>query len=166
MLNERNEHCACGTARISVTVTEFHEIGRGPSHADVELTDTGHGKVTQARVNDVIVVHDAVYLDFSVSAREGDRYTYIPVGIDFKERRGAASAEVADGQRGGGRDLLGRAAFPLRIMAARGTTMQLTLFDANPEPAEFKFDLMVQRSDGALGIIDPPVRNNGGNMQK
>lgn len=164
MLNERNERCTCSTARISVTVTEFRELGRGPSRADVELTDTGHGKVTQARVNDVIVVHDAVYLDFSVSAREGDRYTYIPVGIDFKERRGAASAEVANDRHGDGRDLLGRAAFPLRIMASRGTTMQLTLFDANPEPAEFKFDLMIQRSDGALGIIDPSIGNRGTNM--
>src|SRR6185437_7452511 len=75
------DHAACATARISITVTDFHEIDRGPSQADIELTDTGHGTVSQGRINDPIVVTAEAYLEFSVSAREGDRYTYSPVGI-------------------------------------------------------------------------------------
>lgn len=150
---------ACATARISITVTDFHEIGRGPSQADIELTDTGHGTVSQGRVNDAIVVTAEAHLEFSVSAREGDRYTYSPVGISFKELRGGGGAEAA-GRRGGDHDPLGHAAFPTRRFASRGNTVQLSLFDANPEPAEFKFDLLIQRSDGTLGIIDPAIRNN------
>ena len=142
------DHTTCVTARISVTVTDFHEIGRGPSQADIELTDTGHGTVSQGRINDAIVVTAEAHLEFSVPTREGDRYTYNPVGISFKELRG------------GDRDLLGHAAFPTRSFVSRGGTLQLSLFDANPEPAEFKFDLVIQRSDGLLGIIDPTVRNN------
>lgn len=153
------DHAACSTARVSVTVTDFHEIGRGPSHADVELTDTGHGTVSQGRINDPIVVTAEVYLEFSVSARDGDRYTYSPAGISFKETSGSAAA--ASDQRCGGRDPLGYAAFPTRKFVARGTSLQLTLFDANPEPAEFKFDLVIQRSDGALGVIDPGIENRG-----
>lgn len=153
------ERAACTTASISVIVTDFHEIGRGPSQADIELTDTGHGTVSQGRVNDPIVVTAEAYLEFSVSAREGDRYTYSPVGVSFKELAGSARAKVAS-RRGGGCDPLGHVAFPARRFVSRGSTLQLSLFDANPEPAEFKFDLVIQRSDGSLGIIDPKIRNN------
>lgn len=153
-----NDHAACSTARISVTVTEFLEAGRGPSQADVELTDTGHGSVSQGRINDPLVVTAETFLEFSVSALEGDRYTYSPVGISFKASSGIT--RTAPGRRDGGRDPLGHAAFPTRKFVARGDTLQLSLFDANPEPAEFKFDLVIQRSDGALGIIDPQIRNN------
>lgn len=149
----------CSTARISIIVKDFHEIGREFSRADVELTDTGHGTVSQGRINDPIVVTAEVYLELSVSGADGDRYSYSPVGISFKEVRGGGSAEEAE-RHGGDRDLLGHAAFPRRAFASRGNTMQLSLFDANPEPAEFKFDLLIQRSDGRLGIIDPTIRNN------
>lgn len=153
------DHAACATARISVTVTDFHEIGRGPSQADIELTDTGHGTVSQGRINDPLVVTAEAYLEFSVSAREGDQYNYSPVGISFKELPGDARAE-ATRRRGGDRDPLGHSAFPARRFVSRGNTLQLSLFDANPAPAEFKFDLVIQRSDGSLGVIDPQVRNN------
>lgn len=153
------EHAACSTASISVTVTNFHEIGRGPSQADIELTDTGHGTVSQGRVNDPIVVTAEAYLEFSVSAREGDRYAYSPVGISFKALPGGARGKAV-ARSGGARDPLGHSAFPARRFVARGSTLQLSLFDANPEPGEFKFDLVIQRSDGALGVIDPTVRNN------
>jgi hypothetical protein len=154
------DHAACATARISITVTDFHEIGRGPSQADIELTDTGHGTVSQGRINDPIVVTAEAHLEFSVSARKGDRYTYSPVGISFKELPAGARAK-AIGRRGGARDPLGHAAFPTRTFVSRGDNLQLSLFDANPEPGEFKFDLVIQRSDGFLGIIDPGIRNSG-----
>lgn len=152
------------TARISITVTEFCAIGgrAGWSRADIELTDTGHGRVSQGRVNDPIVVSAEVYLDCFLSPRAGDRYTYTPVGISFRETADAAlrgKPESRD-RKGDGRDPLGRSAFPVRTFVSRGDTMQLTLFDANPEPNEFKFDLVIQRSDGLLGIIDPTIRNN------
>lgn len=158
-----NDREACSTARISVTVTDFHEVGErgGYSRADVELTDTGHGRVSQGRLNDVIVVHDEVYLEFSVHAREGDRYTYSPIGISFREERDSAKAEAADRRGGDCDDLLGHAAFPKRTVVSRGHTMQLTLYDANPVRAMFKYDLVIQRSDGSLGIIDPPIQNKG-----
>lgn len=156
------ERGGCSTARISVTVTEFLKIGEkgGYSRADVKLTDTGHGKVSQGRINDPIIVSGEVYLDFFVSGSGGDRYTYSPVGISFKEVSEVAPGEATKG-RCGERDPLGHAAFPRRIFASRGSTTQLSLFDANPEPAEFKFDLVIQRSDGALGVIDPRIGNRG-----
>lgn len=157
-----SDRAYCSTARISIIVTDFQEIGGTGrySRADVELTDTGHGKVSQGRINGPIVVSAEVYLEFSVSARDGDRHAYSPVGVDFKEVSGDASGE-AEGRRNGYRDPLGHAAFPRRTFVSRGSTLQATLFDANPEPAEFKFDLMIQRSDGLLGVIDPTIRNSG-----
>lgn len=150
----------CSTARVSVTVTDFQEIGRGTSQADIELVDTGHGVVSQGRINDTIVVVGEVHLEFSVAAREGDRHTYTAVGISFREIDDTDAGKTArDGCDN--RDPLGHAAFPLRSFASRGSTTQLTLFDANPQPGEFKFDLVVQRSDGLLGIIDPRIRNRG-----
>ncbi|HJR14034.1 MAG TPA: hypothetical protein VJ833_09080 [Rhodanobacteraceae bacterium] len=154
------DQAACSTARISITVSDFHEIGRGSSRADMELIDTGHGTVSQGRINDPIVVTAEAHLEFSVSAREGDRYTYSPVGISFKETSDAASDAASD-QHCGGRDPLGHAAFPTRRFVSRGSTLQLSLFDANPEPGEFKFDLVIQRSDGALGVLDPGIENRG-----
>ena len=154
------DHTACTTARISITMTDFHEVGRGSSRADMELIDTGHGTVSQGRLNDPIVVMAEAHLEFSVSAREGDRYTYSPVGISFKETSGTPSDAASD-QRCGGRDPLGHAAFPTRRFVSRGSTLQLSLFDANPEPGEFKFDLVIQRSDGSLGVIDPGIENRG-----
>jgi hypothetical protein len=153
------DHAVCSTARISLTVTDFREIGRGASQADVELTDTGHGAASQGRINDPIVVTDEVFLEFSVLAREGDHSTYSPVGISFNELRDPARAKAES--RHGSRDPLGHAAFPTRRFVARGNTMQLSLLDANPEPAEFKFDLVIQRSDGSLGAIDPGIQNRG-----
>jgi len=154
------DHAARSTARISITVTDFHEIGRGSTHADMELIDTGHGTVSQGRINDPIVVTAEVYLEVSVSARDGDRYTYSAVGISFKETSDAAYATTSN-QHCGDRDPLGHAAFPMRRFVSRGSTLQLSLFDANPEPGEFKFDLVLQRSDGLLGVIDPGIRNSG-----
>ena len=156
------------TARISITVTDFHEIGneRGCSRADIELTDTGNGKVSQGRINDPIVVSAEVYLEFFVHARQGDRYAYMPVGIGFKGTAATESRKATDNhyKEGDTRDPLGRAAFPLRSIVAKGDTTQLTLLDANPEEAEFEFSLIVQRSDGLLSVVDPTIRNRGVNM--
>jgi hypothetical protein len=155
------DRAPCSTARVSVTVTDFHEVGKeGFSRADIELTDTGHGKVSQGRINDPIIVSAEVFLEFSVSARDGGRHLYSPVGISFKEISEIAVGEATKG-RCGDRDPLGHAAFPMRKVASRGSTTQLTLLDTNPEPAEFKFDLVIQRSDGLLGVIDPTIRNSG-----
>jgi hypothetical protein len=49
----------------------------------------------------------------------------------------------------------------MRTLVSRGDTAQLKLFDANPERAEFDFSLIVQRSDGLLGVIDPKIINRG-----
>ncbi|MGH8113752.1 MAG: hypothetical protein ACREPS_01665 [Rhodanobacteraceae bacterium] len=156
------------TAQISITLTDFHEIGneRGCSRADIELTDTGNGNVSQGRINDPIVVSAEVYLEFFVHARQGDRYAYMPVGIAFRDVAGIDPRGAADSHRieGNRRDPLGRAAFPLRTIAAKGDTTQLTLLDANPEPGECEFSLIVQRSDGSLSVIDPQIRNQGVNM--
>jgi hypothetical protein len=152
-----------GTARITVTVTEFREIGRdgGCSRADVELTDTAHGAVSQGRINDPIVVTAEVFLDFFVLGREGDRRTYTPIGIAFKEVEDFEFRESKARDEGcSRRDPLGSAAFPIRTSVAKGDTAQLTLFDANPERSEFEYSLIIQRADGALGIIDPRIRNN------
>lgn len=158
-----NDRKACSTARISIIVTDFHEIGErgGYSRANIELTDTGNGKVSQGRSDELIVVHDEVYLEFSVHATESDRYTYSPIGISFREEHGSAKAEAAQRRGGDCDDLLGHAAFPIRTVASRGRTMQLTLYDANPALSTFKFDVVIQRSDGRLGIIDPQIQNRG-----
>ena len=158
-------NCAgSATARISVTVTDFQEIGGKHycSHADIELTDTGNGKVSQGRINDPIMVHAEAYLDFCVHARDGDKYSYMPIGIGFNEVAGRGAREAADSdcKKGDSRDPLGRAAFPLRTIVAKGDTTQLTLFDANPEAGEFEFSLIIQRSDGLLSVVDPQIRNN------
>lgn len=161
MLNDRSQP---GTARIIVTVTEFHEIGegRGCSHADIELVDTGNGKVSQGRINDTIVVDGDVYLEFLVQAGQGDHLAYQPVGIGFLDTVSRESAKSSDHDaRETGSDTLGNAAFPVRHVVSRGSTTQLTIYDANPERAEFEFSLLIQRSDGLLSVVDPKIRNSG-----
>lgn len=153
------------TARISIAVTDFQEIGRGDgcSSADVELTDTGNGNVFQSGVNAPIEVRAEVYLEFSVTSRSGDNHGYLPIGIGFKGMPAHPSRKAAirqgDGCEHG--DLLGSAAFPMRTHASKGNAAQLTVLDANPAPAEFKYSLFIQRSDGALSVIDPKIKNTG-----
>ncbi len=160
MLIDR-EHCS--TARISITVIHFHEFGGEDScsHADIELTDTGNGKVSQGRINDPIIVNAEVYLEFDVHARKGHGYAYSPVGISFRQTTGVRAQEAAGNhsEDQGLRDPLGHAAFPFRTTVSKGDTMQLTLFDANPEPGEFEFSLIIQRSDGVLSVVDPQIHN-------
>lgn len=153
------------SARISVTITEFNPIGgrQSCSRADIELTDTGDGAVSQGRINDPILVNAEVYLNFDVHAGPGDSYTYLPIGIGFRDMTFAETMPAAK-SRGGNcdsRDPLGRAAFPTRTLVSRGDTAQLTLFDLNPDRVTFEFNLIVQRSDGLLGVIDPEIRNSG-----
>lgn len=160
-------HTECAmptTARIAITVTEFHEIGdrKGPTRANVKLITTGNGKVSQGRANDPIDVYGLVYLEFCVeTGHGGDRYAYSPVGISFRETPCATAGKDRRRKAGELRDPLGRAAFPLRTFVSRGDTSELVLLDTNPEPGEFKYDLVIQRSDGVTGIIDPPIRNRG-----
>lgn len=152
------------TARISINVAEFHEIGKGSgcTRAEIELIDTGNGKVSQAGINAPIVVSAEVYLEFFVHAREGDRYTYIPVGIGFRSEVGVGrESAMIHSPQSDCRDPLGNAAFPVRQIVASGDTAQLTLRDANPEPGDFEFSMIIQRSDGLLGIVDPKIRNSG-----
>ena len=153
------------SARVSVTITEFNAIGgrQSCSRADIELTDTGDGTVSQASINGPIVVDAEVYLNFVVHAGRGDTYSYLPIGVGFRDTTLAEAAQTVE-TRGGqcdSRDPLGRAAFPMRTLMSRGDTAQLTLFDANPTRAEFDFTLIVQRSDGLLGVVDPKIINRG-----
>ena len=161
MLIDREQR---STARISITVIDFHEIGGKDrcSHADIELTDTGNGQVSQGRINDPIVVNAAVFLDFNVHARQGDGYTYMPIGIGFKETTGVGVQGTAanSSKERAGRDPLGHAAFPLRTTVSKGDTTQLTILDANPERGEFEFSLIIQRSDGVLSVVDPRITND------
>jgi hypothetical protein len=152
------------SARISVTITEFNAIGSGRSCtlADIELTDTGDGTVSQGRINDPIVVSGEVYLNFIVHAGRDDSYSYMPIGIGFRDTALAKATRAAKSSGGrDNRDPLGRAAFPMRTLVSRGDTAQLTLFDANPARAEFDFSLVVQRSDGLLSVVDPQIINRG-----
>lgn len=152
------------TARISITVIDFHALGgeQSCSKAEITLTDTGRGRVSQGRANDAIVVYGEVYLDFDVHARQRDRYSYSPVGMSFKETSGGEAKEAGghDSRDRPHCDPLGHAAFPVRTTVSKGDTMQLTLLDANPEPGEFDFSVIIQRSDGALGVVDPKIHNN------
>lgn len=152
------------SAKISVTITEFNAVGGGRSctHADIELTDTGDGTVSQSRINDPIVVSGEVYLNFIVHAGRDDSYSYMPIGVGFRDTALAEATQMAKSSSDcGSRDPLGRAAFPMRTLVSRGNTAQLTLFDANPARAEFDFSLVVQRSDGLLSVVDPQIINRG-----
>lgn len=160
-----NERSSSSTARISVTVAEFVQFQRGFSRAEVALIDTGNSQVSQARPNDPIIVYGEVFLDFQVVGASHDQYSYMPIGIGFQAKPGAMENAVAnDAACANNPDPLGRAAFPMRAVASKREGAQLTVFDANLEPNDFKFGLIIQRSDGELGIIDPPIRNRGTNM--
>jgi hypothetical protein len=164
-----HDHVRINSAEICVTVTEFDPVGTGSegcTRADIELTDTGNGKVSQGRINDPIEVSAEVYLNFSVRGGEGDSHSYALVGISFRETTDSETMRAAGihCREGSIADRLGHAAFSMRTIAAKGDTTQLTVFDANPEPREFEYSLMVQRSDGWLGVIDPKIRNRGVTM--
>ncbi|MGH8115099.1 MAG: hypothetical protein ACREPS_08630, partial [Rhodanobacteraceae bacterium] len=91
---------------------------------------------------------------------------YMPIGIGFQAGPGRRSGHEVENQGtcAGDPDPLGRVAFPMRTTVSKRDGAQLTVVDANPEPNEFKFSLIIQRSDGTLGIIDPPIKNSGTNM--
>lgn len=134
------------SAQVSVTIKHFHKIGGGKTYssADVLLTDGGNGAVSQAGLNQPLLVNSPCSLVFSVDAAPGDDASYIPVGIAL---------------RGSPADPRGALAFPDRSVASAGTTVKLVLVDTNPARDSYDFDLVVQRSDGDLGVIDPLINN-------
>lgn len=143
------------TAQISITVKNFHPIngGGGCSKAVYKLVNNGNGNVSHKVVNgeDVFEVKAKVYLEFSVLARSGRKLTYRPDTVWFKQSVGV-------------NDLLGNKAFPERTVLVQGNTVRLRVKDVNPDAADFDFSLSIQRSDGAVGVIDPKIRNRGINQ--
>lgn len=139
------------TVQVSVTVTNFHHIGgtHSFSKADVVLSNNGNGAASQAGTNDPIVINQAVNIGIVLNAPTGDKYTYSPVGIAFKE--------------GNSTDPLGNSAFPTRTIVSNKTGAQMVLSDANPTANSFEFGVVVQRSDGLLSVIDPQIKNSGTN---
>ena len=143
------------TAQIAITVKNFYPIngGGGCSKAVYKLVSNGAGNVSHKVVNgqDVFEVKAKVYLEFSVLAPSGRKLTYRPSVICFKQSLGKT-------------DPLGDKAFPERSIVAQGNAKLLRVKDINPESADFDFSLSIQRSDGAVGVIDPKIRNRGINQ--
>ena len=139
------------TVQISITVIGFHKIGGTTSFssANILVVNTGEGAISQSKSNDPIVVNKAVNIGIVLHAEKGDKYSYYPVGIAFKEGKST--------------DPLGNNAFPTRTIVSGSGGAQLTLSDANPEENSFEFGLIVQRSDGELSVIDPKIENSGRN---
>lgn len=133
------------TARIAIGIIDFQPIGRGDTKAEIKLTDAAGNAVRQERAGGVIVVSREVDLEFSIPGHAGDRHRYLPIAIGF---------------RSSGHDLLGAAAFPVRGFRLQGGTAQLVVRDKVPEENEFEYTLVIQRDDGAFGIIDPKIRNS------
>lgn len=142
-----------GTAQISVTVTRFVSIGHhGYSAAQVLLTDGGGCATQDGGANQPIVVlqNKTVDIVFTVAASGGD--ACIPIGIGLKQTAG------------GPPDPVGATDFPSRIVATGPDgSITLKLDDANEAENSFEFDLVIQRvADGAIGVVDPLIRNQGG----
>lgn len=133
-------------AKISVTIKHFHKIGGSKTYssADVLLSDDGNGAVSQAGLNQPLVVNSPCSLVFTVNASAGDDSSYIPVGIAL---------------RGSSADPRGALAFPDRSVETTDSLVSLILVDTNPATDSYDFDLVVQRSDGDLGVIDPLINN-------
>lgn len=152
------------TAWITITVLEFHKIGCGEGCTKAKFALTGNKDVSQEEQEDGSTTFDVkrqFHLEFAVKPEHGDPHTYTPVGIGFAERP-IVGAEVADANCGKEfvpSDPLGRAAFPCRTTASTPPPARLCVFDANPARADFEFSLIIQRSDGELGVVDPKIRN-------
>lgn len=138
---------------VVVTVTQFLPLTLS-SPASYQLYSGG--SMVTMDVNGGLTVNGPTEIRFIVQGADGTKYN--PVGINFKQ--------VSNYAGSGSLDPLGHLAFPTRTFTTHGNATQLSVFDTNVAPADFEYDLVIQRSDGALGLIDPPVKNSGGNMNK
>lgn len=152
------------TAKISIIMGKFERISDGGcTHTkEIILTDNANGAVSvDCDDSNIIVVHEKAYLEFSVKAEDLHGHAYTPVGIGFTETAVSGTHQTSVGceERSHYDDPLGHAAFPTRAISFEQGTTLLTVFDAWPRKAEFEYNVFIQRSDGASGVVDPKIRN-------
>lgn len=155
------EQSATPTAKFLFTIVnpgDFKPINQGGAvqytQATMTMTQGAQG-VTFDAASQTISVSEEANLEFSGAPdTSGETVVlYHAVGLSYQ---------------GAGGDVVGVKAFPTEKVTTpkinvNGKQVRLriiTTLDADPANDNFDFDLVIQRStDGALGIIDPQIRN-------
>ena len=118
------------------------------------VPDSGNKVLRDGTGTGLIVNGKGKYdIDFTVAAPANDPYTYSVLSAFFKLKSGPVPA-------GGLAD-----AFPDQSLSVVSGVTWLTISDNNNTgagtPPVFEFYLVVYRSDGAWGLIDPLITNKG-----
>lgn len=147
-----SEQYPCAGIRVTVTTftpteTTSRLHGSKFSKANIQMVTDAGGRVSQdPKTKDITVAFSQVVdLAFGVDS-DVSGHTYQPVGISFFDPNGGD---------------IGTEDFPTRTVTADPVgRLLLTVHDAHVHQSKsFKFNLVIQQEDGALGVIDPQVSN-------
>ena len=145
-------------ADIVITVTKFRAV-LAPEGG--ELRDTDYTMRMKRRHPRVSIKDDTIFVDtpgamirLTIASVAGDKIKYYPAGITFVREN---SKDLSDALR------LGRPDLMQRKIVIDGQTLTFTdRFTKEKADVLYKFSVILQRGvDGAIGIIDPGIKNRG-----
>jgi hypothetical protein len=143
-------------AEVVITVTEFRPVLSPKVRGTRDTTYTMRLKRPHRHVS---LVDDTICVDspgatirLTIASAAGDKIRYYPAGITFvREASKGLSEEL----------LLGRPDLLQRRIVINGQTLTFTdRFRRGKDNVQYKFSVIIQRGlDGAIGIIDPRLKN-------
>lgn len=149
---------AISPAEVIITVTEFRPVLSSKIRGARDTAYTMRLKKAHRHVSlkdDTICVEaPGATIRLTIASAAGDKVTYYPAGITFVREDGKCLGEDL---------LLGRTHLPQRRIVIDGQALTFTnRFKKGKDTVEYKFSVIIQRgADGAVGIIDPGIRDIG-----
>ena len=159
MKNAKGAARASIPAEIVITVTQFRAVLSAKEAGEVR--DTGYEMKMKRPHSRVSLKDDTLFVKspgavirLTIASPAKDKTRYYPAGITFVRDGGNGLTEA---------DRLGRKDFLQRRITIDGLALKFTdRFQKGKEKTLYKISVILQRgSDGAIGIIDPGIENEG-----
>lgn len=148
-------------AEVVITVTKFRPVLSPELRGDRDTSYTMRLKRPHRRVtlkDDTICVDaPGATVRLIIASEDGNKTKYFPAGITFVREESESLIEKV---------LLGWIHLPQRRIVIDGQTLTFTdRFKKAEESVRYKFSVIIQRgADGAIGIIDPSIKNGSGTV--
>lgn len=159
MKDTKNKSSTNGPAEVVITVTEFRPVLspelRGARDTDYTMKMKRPHPRVSLKDDTLVVKAPGAAVRLTIAAPAKDKIKYYPAGITFVRED---SEKLDEARRLGRPDLLQR-----RIVIDGQTLTFSDRFKKGAGNVLYKFSVIIQRgSDGAIGIIDPGIENDGG----
>jgi hypothetical protein len=141
-------------SNVTLQLTSFNNMQATASPVTIQAPSSGKVTLNPADANGILV-KGKTHVTFVISPPTGDQNTYRPIGIAYKQ---TAPAQA--------NDPLGQVNFP-EVSTRNNTITIKDIFKyhgkgkdgSDPNAPQWDFSILIQRSDGTYGFIDPGIEN-------